>query len=276
MASNSSKTNGDTESSGTLKRQGSLRRVLPSKTYGDSMLSMSAKMIERPHQSISQANVYKQVYSQFFQEYSIISEYNMLVKHSLPGLYVMPSASSALLWFGVLFVRKGIYQGGIFRFNLHIPESFPDCSCPRVIFESQVFHPNVSFVTGEMEVSHAFPEWRKDVNRLYHLLEHVYRSFYSINVKDPANPEAAHLYINDMEAFVEKVKECVEISHARLYEPPPSDDPNYLKFDAYDEKIHSYAKEIITSSKDEEENTISTGLSWVQFGSLEPFSKPIT
>ncbi|XP_075211887.1 AKT-interacting protein-like isoform X2 [Lycorma delicatula] len=201
---------------------------------------------------------------------------NMLVKHSLPGLYVMPSASSALLWFGVLFLRKGIYQGGVFRFNLHIPENFPDCSCPRVIFESQIFHPSINASTNEMQVSHAFPEWRKDVNRLWHLLEHVYRSFYSIDIKDPANPEAAHLYVSDMEMFVERVKESVELSQARLYDPPPSDDPYYLKFDRFDEKIHGSAKEMITLKKVEENSSVNTGLSWVQFGSLEPFSKPIT
>jgi ubiquitin-protein ligase len=34
------------------------------------------------------------------------------------------------VWFGVLFVRQGLYQGGIFRFCVHIPEAFPDGGCP--------------------------------------------------------------------------------------------------------------------------------------------------
>jgi len=34
------------------------------------------------------------------------------------------------VWFGVLFVRQGVYQGGIFRFCVHIPEAFPDGGCP--------------------------------------------------------------------------------------------------------------------------------------------------
>lgn len=35
-----------------------------------------------------------------------------------------------LVWFGVQFVRQGIYQGGIFRFNITLPQNFPDGGCP--------------------------------------------------------------------------------------------------------------------------------------------------
>lgn len=29
-----------------------------------------------------------------------------------------------------MFVRHGLYQGGIFRFTVHIPETYPDGDCP--------------------------------------------------------------------------------------------------------------------------------------------------
>lgn len=35
-----------------------------------------------------------------------------------------------LVWFGVQFVRQGIYQGGIFRFTITLPQNFPDAECP--------------------------------------------------------------------------------------------------------------------------------------------------
>lgn len=35
-----------------------------------------------------------------------------------------------LVWFGVQFVRQGIYQGGIFRFTVVLPQNFPDGECP--------------------------------------------------------------------------------------------------------------------------------------------------
>lgn len=37
-----------------------------------------------------------------------------------------------LVWFGVVFVRDGMYKDGIFRFNISIPENFPDNNKPPV------------------------------------------------------------------------------------------------------------------------------------------------
>lgn len=35
-----------------------------------------------------------------------------------------------VVWFGVLFVRSGVYEDGIFRFNITLPENFPDGGHP--------------------------------------------------------------------------------------------------------------------------------------------------
>jgi ubiquitin-protein ligase len=43
------------------------------------------------------------------------------------------------VWFGVLFVRQGVYQGGIFRFCIHIPEGFPDGGCPVSLSQFLIF-----------------------------------------------------------------------------------------------------------------------------------------
>lgn len=54
-----------------FRRQGSFRKVLPSLPTANSQLSMSAKMIDRP--AVSNRGLQK-AYSQYQQEYSIISE----------------------------------------------------------------------------------------------------------------------------------------------------------------------------------------------------------
>lgn len=56
------------------------------------------------------------------------------------NIFVMPTNSdlyskhvvpnSFPVWHGVLFIRQGLYQEGIFRFILTIPENFPDGDCP--------------------------------------------------------------------------------------------------------------------------------------------------
>lgn len=34
------------------------------------------------------------------------------------------------VWFGVIFVRSGLYEDGVFRFNIILPENFPDGEHP--------------------------------------------------------------------------------------------------------------------------------------------------
>ncbi|XP_054284981.1 protein crossbronx homolog [Macrosteles quadrilineatus] len=255
----------------TFKRQGSLRRVLPPNASGETAVGMSAKMIERPRLSNPNVKGFKQDYSQYFQEYGLINEYNMLVRQGLPGLYVIPSANSAFVWFCVIFVRKGLYQGGIFRFNLLIPEEFPNCGCPRVVFDSPMFHPSIDPVTGEMEVKSVFPEWKKDVNRLWQMLDHVVQMFHSVSTKNAVYSEAAQLFENSQEEFVKKVNECVLKSQASVFDPPTVDDAHYIKFDKFDNNIHDTVLCSLTEPK-EPPKPSTRGLSWVQCGSLEPFS----
>ena len=39
-------------------------------------------------------------------------------------------------WYGVIFIRMGSYQDGIFKFTMNIPENFPDGDCPVSKIES--------------------------------------------------------------------------------------------------------------------------------------------
>ncbi|XP_046990278.1 protein crossbronx homolog [Schistocerca americana] len=264
------KVSSNADGSDSFKRQGSFRKVLPSDPSADSQLSMSAKMIDRP--IINSGN--QKVYSQFQQEYCIISEYNMLRKQDLPGVYVIPSARSSLLWFGVLFVRQGMYQGGVFRFTLHLPETFPDGGFPRIVFQSKIFHPMISNETGEIDIRSGFTEWCKNVNHIWQVLQHTWRAFYKVESKIPLNVEASELYSKNPTAFQERVQECVKESQAHVYDPPPTDDLHYICFEPYDHEVHGPVRESIIRMKENNNENRSGGLSWVQPGSLQPFSKP--
>lgn len=84
-----------------------------------------------------------------------------------------------LAWNGVHFVSQGPYEGAVFRFTIHIPETFPDGECPveykmkmkffsstfvsslkKVIFNPIVFHPQINPETGELDVHRYFPVWK--------------------------------------------------------------------------------------------------------------------
>lgn len=56
------------------------------------------------------------------RNYAIVIEYKHLAQHIPSSVFVLPSASSIRVWDGVIFIKHGIYRGGIFRFVLHIPD----------------------------------------------------------------------------------------------------------------------------------------------------------
>lgn len=45
------------------------------------------------------------------------------------------------MWFGVIYVRSGLYEDGIFRFNIELPENFPEGDRPvrhALYFENKI------------------------------------------------------------------------------------------------------------------------------------------
>ena len=74
----------------------------------------------------------------------LLSEFKHLVGHAPGGVYLVPHRHDIRQLFGVIFVRKGLHRGGVFRFTLTLP---PDYNCagsaPAVIFTPPIFHPLV-------------------------------------------------------------------------------------------------------------------------------------
>ena len=57
-------------------------------------------------------------YGSYFLEYALVAaEFHLLQPQWLPGVYCLPAHSSPLTWWGVLFIRQGPYQGGVFRYR---------------------------------------------------------------------------------------------------------------------------------------------------------------
>ncbi|XP_030437616.1 AKT-interacting protein isoform X4 [Gopherus evgoodei] len=180
-------------------------------------------------------------YGPFYLEYSLLAEFTLVVKQKLPGVYVQPSYRSALMWFGVIFIRHGLYQDGVFKFTVYIPDNYPDGDCPRLVFDLPVFHPLVDPLSGELDVKRAFAKWRRNHNHIWQVLMYARRVFYKIDTTSPLNPEAAVL------------------------------------FSPWNPAIHDEAREkMLTQKKPEDQHCKSmqvSGLSWVKPGSVQPFSK---
>ncbi|KAI1890134.1 hypothetical protein AGOR_G00170540 [Albula goreensis] len=199
-------------------------------------------------------------------------------KAETTGIYIQPSYRSALMWFGVIFIRHGLYQDGVFKFTVYIPDNYPDGDCPRVVFDIPVFHPLVDPVSGELDVRRAFAKWRRNHNHIWQVLMYARTIFYKISTVEPLNPEAAVLYDKDVQLFKSKVVDSVKLCNSHLFDLPKIDDPYAISFSPWNPVVHDEAKEkMFTSYKrrpeDHHKGLQVSGLSWVKPGSTQPFSK---
>lgn len=182
-------------------------------------------------------------------EQALAAEFVEVCRNPIEGIFVSPSAKNKYIWFGVIFVRKGIFGGGIFRFKLLIPSDFPDTSeLPKVIFNLTIFHPLICTKSKELCLTRSFPDgWKKDKHNLRRVLVVIQRSFYSYDVDSDKciNPEASVLYKEHRDKFREISKECVEASRSMVYDDvaDQSDDCNGIRLLPWDALIHKSARE---------------------------------
>lgn len=249
------------------------RKQLPSIPDPETEAAMSASVNNKQNSIMTGGSGY----GPFLLEYSLMAEYNQLHKHKLPGVYVMPSALTPLVWNGVLFIRQGLYQEGVFKFTLTIPENYPDGDCPKVMFEHPVFHPVIDPKTGELDVKRGFQKWRRNINQLWQVLLYARKVFYKIDTKCPLNEEAAKLYEHNIDDFKRKVTESIKISKALLYDPTENLDSHAIRFTPWDSSVHDEARADMLKLK-KNNTTLETephkknGLSWIKPGTTQIFS----
>lgn len=249
------------------------RKQLPSIPDSETEAAMSASVNNKQNSMMTGGSGC----GPFLLEYSLMAEYNQLYKHKLPGVYVVPSALTPLVWNGVLFIRQGLYQAGVFNFTLTIPENYPDGECPKVVFEHPVFHPMIDPKSGELDVKRGFQKWRRNIHRLCHVLLYARKVFYKIDTKCPLNEEAASLYEHNIEEFKKRVTESVRECKDLLYEPTDNIDPHAIRFTPWDPSVHDEARADMLKLK-KNNTTLETephkknGLSWIKPGTTQIFS----
>lgn len=256
----------------------SMSKMLPSVPDMDTQLALAAKMIDKRTSTPKGSHSY----GSYFLEYSLMAEFNLLLKQKLPGIYCIPSAKSPLVWYGVLFIRQGAYQEGIFRFQVIIPDNYPDGDVPQVLFEHSLFHPNIDPVSHHLNTKQGFKKWKRNVNHIWQLLLYIRRVFYKIDISSPVNKEAAELFDKDTEQFRSRVRSCVTEWKDRLYLTKEHEDPHYLIFSSFQSDVHGPARDqlkagVASSDVSEEgsKEASSDIKSYVAPGSLTIFSENI-
>lgn len=153
-------------------------------------------------------------------------EFKHLVGHAPGGIYMFPHQSDIRQLFGVAFLRKGLYKGGIFRFKITLPKDYNSKgSYPHVVFTPPIFHPLVDPATGvlRLQCSEQFADWDPSKHFLISVLVFLKKIFYmkSFDVmNDVPNEEAMQLFSAARETFASRAQECVTDSAANLNRMP--------------------------------------------------------
>lgn len=243
---------------------------------------LSLRKIQRSAEQNGKDNLFgrqnedlNKVYKMYRQEYLILAEYKMIQTENIQGVYVIPSRENSLLWFGVIFVRSGLYEDGVFRFTMLLDENFPDGEHPKVIFQCNMYHPVIAADTNELNLTNAFPTWNKAEQHLWQVLKFIQWIFYNVeaSIEYSVNPEAADLFKNNREAFTEKAKEVVGSSKEHLYDIPPTEDKHYITFEPYEAETHEREKAKMLNYNDVSKEK-EAGHSWVLPGSYKPLARP--
>lgn len=77
------------------------------------------------------------------------------------------SVSLCSVWFGVIFIRHGLYQDGVFKFTVYIPDNYPDGDCPVSSVPSLAICILTVYIKGETWQSFCCCYWWWKLHRIF-------------------------------------------------------------------------------------------------------------
>lgn len=166
--------------------------------------------------------------SQFLQEereqalrdYKVTIEYKHLRQHAPGGVYLIPSLNDLRFFYGVIFVRRGPFANGIFKFQIRLPEKYNDVNTwPEITFTSYIYNPHVDSVTGELDIKTAYPRWDPHRHYLVTVLTFLKKIFYvkTFGADATANPVARELADKNPDEYRRNVESCVRESQKAVF-----------------------------------------------------------
>lgn len=167
---------------------------------------------------------------QALRDYKVTIEYKHLKQHAPGGVYVVPSFHDLRFFHGVIFLRRGLYTNGIFKFQIQLPEKYNDVNTrPRIMFTSHVYNPHVNDETGELDIESAYPHWDSHKHYLVTVLTYLKKIFYIKAYGDEAvaNIEARDLQRSDPKAYRKNIEKCVRESKRSVFMNEPNCTVNF-------------------------------------------------
>ena len=169
---------------------------------------------------------------QHLKNVKLAIEYKHLIKHAPSGVVLLPSLDPDNLrsLHGTIFLKRGLYRDGVFRFTVTLPAGYNDANThPRIAFTPPIYHPLIDPTTGVMDlrVDPALREWVPGRHFLITALLFVKKAFY-MKSYDPfssplPNDDARTLFDTAPPAFEARAQQAVQESLHRVYEVQPPD-----------------------------------------------------
>ena len=161
---------------------------------------------------------------QALRDYKVTIEYKHLKNHAPGGVYLLPSLDDLRQFHGVIFVRRGPYTNGIFKFELRLPTKYNDVDAwPVVTFKSNVYNPHVDPDTGVLDLRSAYPTWDPHRHYLVTVLTYLKKIFYlksfpgTFGDDAVVHPAARDLAVSNPAEYRRRVDGCVRDSQRAVF-----------------------------------------------------------
>jgi ubiquitin-protein ligase len=137
--------------------------------------------------------------TQHLKDFKLAIEFKSLTRNSPAGVYVIPELDSIRNLHGVVFVRRGLYREGVFRFQISLPLEYNDVGThPEVFFTPPVYNPLINPMTGRLDLKQdeSMKEWHPDRHSILTAITFIKKIFYMNSYSEfpvVANEEARSL-----------------------------------------------------------------------------------
>ena len=75
------------------------------------------------------------------RDFRLAIEYKYLIKHAPGGVYMLPELDNIRKLHGVVFVRRGLWRNGVFRFLVVLPDNYNTTGTfPHVFFTPPIYN----------------------------------------------------------------------------------------------------------------------------------------
>ena len=119
--------------------------------------------------------------TQHIKDFKLAIEFKYLMKHAPAGVYLMPEINNIRRLHGVIFLRRGLYRDGVFRFVVNLPSSYNDIDThPEIIFTPPIFNPLIDPSTGKLDLrtDQYLKEWQPERHFIVTAITFLKRIFY--------------------------------------------------------------------------------------------------